>query len=203
MLFMVNDVIFNTNCTKSCLLGMQMDFDIPSISAIVAAAGVLIGVIYYVLDMRNQTRIRKTDQLTRLYSTGTSKEFIDAFWKVVSLQVKDYQDYVKQYGSLLTTDSTMNRAFYTVSSYYELVGVLLYRKLIDLVTVYDVWGSSGPIMLFEKMKPVLLGIRREIEPGAFIGFEYLCHELKRAEPQMKKTVNEVLGKIQSQTTLSS
>jgi hypothetical protein len=101
---------------------MQM-LDIPSISAIVAAAGVLVGVVYYIMDMRHQTKIRKTDLLTRLYtSTFTSNEFMDAFWKVMSLQVKDYQDYVRQYGSLNETDNPMNRAFYMIVGYYELVG---------------------------------------------------------------------------------
>jgi hypothetical protein len=180
-----------------------MDFDVTSISAIVAAAGVLVGVAYYVLDMRNQSRRRKTDQLMRLYYSGTSNKFLDSLWKVMNLQVKDYQDYVRQYGSLLTTDNPMNRAFYTVFTYYELIGILLYRKLIDLVTVYDIWGSTSPIMLFEKIKPVVLEIRRETEPGAFVGFEYLCHELKRNEPQLKKMLNGALRKIQSQTSLNS
>jgi hypothetical protein len=161
--------------------------DITEISAIVAAVGVIIGVAYYILDMRNQARIRKTDLLMRLYSTGTNTEFMDAFWKVTSLQVKDYEDYVRQHGSLLT-DSPMNRAFLMIATYYELAGILLYRKLIDIVTVYDVWGSSNPRMLFEKIKPVVLGIRREIgEPLALAGFEYLCDELKRNEPQLRKT----------------
>ena len=178
--------------------------DITEISAVVAAAGVLVGVVYYILDMKNQTRIRKTDLLMRLYSTGTNNEFMDAFWKVMSLQVKDYQDYVKQYGPLSKTDSPMNRAFYAIASYYELVGVLLYRKLIDLVTVYDVWGSSSPVGLYEKIKPVVLGLRRELgEPGALVGFEYLCVELKRKEPQLKRMINEALGKMQVPGSLNS
>jgi hypothetical protein len=159
--------------------------DIYEISAVVAAIGVLVGVVYYILDMRHQTKIRKTDLLTRLYtSTFTSNEFMDALWKVMSLQVKDYEDYVKQYGSL-QTDNPMNRAIFTVIGYYELVGVLLYRKLIDLVTVHDVFGTSNPIRLFEKIKPALAGMR-EIEPSALLGLEYLCHELNRKEPQLKK-----------------
>jgi hypothetical protein len=48
--------------------------DNTEISAFVAAAGVLIGVVYYILDMRNQTRIRKTDTLMKLYSSVSSKE---------------------------------------------------------------------------------------------------------------------------------
>jgi hypothetical protein len=170
--------------------------DVQTVSIGIASAGVLLAAIYYVLQIKHQTRIRKTELLMRLYSTSASNEYMDAFWKVMSLQVKDYQDYVKQYGPLSKTDNPMNRAFFTIVSHYELVGVLLYRKLIDLVTVYDVWGSSNPIMLFEKIKPVVLGIRREIEPGVLVGFEYLCVELKRKEPQLKKMLNEALRKIQ-------
>ena len=175
--------------------------DIYEISAVVAAVGVVIGVVYYVLDMRNQTRIRKTEMLMKLYASGTNNEFMDAFWKITSIDVKDYQDYVKQYGELSETDNPMNRAFITTAAFYEMVGVLLLRKLIDLVTVYDVWGSTNPIMLFEKIKPIVLNVRREFnEPAMFMGFEYLCAELKRKEPQLKKVLNEALAKTSSQTS---
>jgi len=175
--------------------------DITEISAIVAAAGVLVGVAYYILDMRNQTRIRKTEMLMRLYASSTNNEFMDAFWKVMSIDVKDYQDYVKRYGELSETDKPMNRAFFKTATFYEMVGVLLLRKLIDLVTVYDVWGSTNPIMLFEKIKPIVLFLRRELnEPAMFIGFEYLCAELKRKEPRLKKTLNEAFAKTSSQTS---
>jgi hypothetical protein len=53
--------------------------EILDVSAVVAAAGVLIGIIYYVLDIRNQTRIRQTDFVIRLYSVVSSKEFLEAW----------------------------------------------------------------------------------------------------------------------------
>ena len=143
--------------------------DIYEISAVVAAVGVSVGVVYYILDMRHQTKIRTTDLLIRLYSTYTNSEFMDAFWKVMSLQVKDYQNYVKQYGLLSQNDNPMNRAVFMVIGYYELVGVLLYRKLIDLVTVYDAFGSAVPLALFEKIKPLLVGIRTG-ESTSLLGF---------------------------------
>jgi hypothetical protein len=40
--------------------------DIPSISAIAAAVGVIIGVFYYILEIRHQTRIRETDIQLRM-----------------------------------------------------------------------------------------------------------------------------------------
>jgi hypothetical protein len=174
-----------------------MMVDITEISAVMAAAGVLVGVVYYILDMRNQSRIRKTELLMRLYSTSMSTEFRDAFSKVMSLRVKDYQDYVKQYGSLNETDNPMSRAFYTVIGYYELVGVLLLEKLIDIDTVWDVFGSSEPIALYEKIKPIVLDIRREHEGAALLGFEYLYVELKRKASHLEKRINEALQKIQA------
>ena len=40
--------------------------DATEISAIIAAAGVLIGVAYYILDMRHQGQERQTDLLVRI-----------------------------------------------------------------------------------------------------------------------------------------
>ena len=73
-----------------------------------------------------------------------------------------------------------------------MVGVLLYRELIDLVTVHDVFGSSNPIRFYEKIKPVVVEIRK-VEPAALLGFEYLCHELKKEEPQLKKEFLKLQG----------
>jgi hypothetical protein len=174
---------------------------LQTISVLVASAGLLIAALYYVLQIRHQTRIRKTEMLMKLYTSSTNNEFMDAFWKVMSIDIKDYQDYVKQYGKSSESDNPMNKAFFTTATFYEMVGVLLLRKLIDLVTVYDVWGSSNPMMLFEKIKPIVLNLRRELnEPAMFLGFEYLCAELKRKEPQLKKTLNEAFAKTSSQTS---
>jgi hypothetical protein len=63
---------------------------------------------------------------------------------------------------------------------------LLYRKLIDIESVYEIAGSGYPKMLYEKLKPIVLGIRRGVEPSFEVGFEYLCNELSRKEPQLKE-----------------
>jgi len=70
-----------------------MELDITSISAMVAAAGVLVGVVYYILDIRHQTRIRQTDLVMRLYSTRGSKEFQEAVKNVMTAKPENYKDY--------------------------------------------------------------------------------------------------------------
>jgi hypothetical protein len=49
-------------------------------------------------------------------------------------------------------------------------------------------------MLFEKFKPLVLELRREVDPVLYTGFEYLCDELKRKEPQLGKTLSEARAK---------
>jgi len=167
--------------------------DVTEISAVLAAAGVLVGVVYYILEIKHQTTIRKTDLIIKLYSMIQSHEYQDDLWKVMSSQFEDYQDYVKKYGSMLS-ESPMHKAFFSVLAPYEMVGTLLYRKHIDIGFVYDVFGSRGSKMLYEKLKPIILGTRREFdEPGIFVGFEYLHSELLRKEPQLRKTWGKYLS----------
>ncbi len=179
--------------------------DITEISAVVAAAGVLAGVAYYVLEMGHQTKIRKTDLIVRLYSTVNTPEFADALRKVASLQVKDYESYVKQYGSMLS-ESPMHTAFGTVCGFYDFVGILLMRKHVDINLVYDVIGSRMIQMMYGKLKPILLGVRKDFEePLAYGGFDYLHIELARKEPQLRKTWEKhlqrtrILGEIPVKT----
>lgn len=161
--------------------------EITEISVFVAAAGVLVGIIYYILQMRYQNNVRKADLLIRLYSTTNSKEIMDPAWNVSRLTVKDYEDYVKQYGSFLS-ENPMHRDVVKILGMYDLIGSLLYKKLIDPDLAYNVLGVGHTKLLYERLKPILLGIRKETnEPGAYSGFDYLVKELKRIEPQLKKT----------------
>jgi len=72
---------------------------ISEISAVVAAAGVLIGVIYYILDMRNQRQVRQTDLIMRLYSRFGSVGFQKTWEKVVlSEEALSLNQYREKYG---------------------------------------------------------------------------------------------------------
>jgi hypothetical protein len=137
--------------------------DLPSISAIVAAVGVLVGVALTVLELRHLYEQKQTDLLIRLYSRMHSNEFDDAYPKIMSLQFKDYEDFVKKYGQRHSGKSPeIDKAISTVCGFFELVGVLLYRKHIDLVLTYDVFGVSMVKEVYEKTMPLAAGIRRQL-----------------------------------------
>jgi hypothetical protein len=76
-----------------------MMVDIQTISIVVACAGVFIAAIYYVLQIRHQTRVRQTDLVMRLYSTLGSKEFVEGDPKIFNLEFKDFEGFLHKYGS--------------------------------------------------------------------------------------------------------
>jgi hypothetical protein len=188
--------------------------DVPSVSIVVASAGIFVAAIYYILQIRHQTKIRKTDLFMRLWTFDTSNELMDALEKVVGLQFKDYKDYVIKYGSFVSRDSVSDetlektriiisqdptqRASWRVFNFYSLLGALVYGKLIDVESVFHITGTNYPKMLYEKLKPIVLGLRRDLnEPFLMGDFEYLCIELTRKEPQVREMWKKREQKLQS------
>jgi hypothetical protein len=82
----------------------------------------------------------------------------------------------------------MHKPLTTICGFYDFVGILLYRNYIDVNLVYDVIGSQMIKMMHEKLKPIVQGVRKELnEPIVWIGFDYLYSELMRKEPRLRKT----------------
>jgi len=146
--------------------------DIPSISAIIAAASVVAGVIYYSVQIRHQTQVRQTDLIMRLYSTRASKEFQESWKKVMSMEPKDYRNYEKWYE---WSD------FIVVAAFFEGIGILLRRNLIDIRLVDDLFSYSIKT-IWEKIKEVVEGVRKHHKaPQIWEWFEYLYNEMKKRE----------------------
>jgi hypothetical protein len=75
--------------------------DIQTISIAIASAGVFAAAIYYIFQIRHQIRLRQTDLVMRLYSTFASVDHRTAGKKVIWIDYKDYDDYVKSICLLL------------------------------------------------------------------------------------------------------
>jgi hypothetical protein len=152
--------------------------DIPSISAIVVAVGVLVGVVYYILDMRNQSKVRQTDLVMRLYSTFNSLEFQKTWEEVLKREAKDLNDYEKKYSQAEVL---------AVGMFFEGIGILLKRKLIDIELVDDMF--TMPIKAtWEKMRDITLEARIvRNEPTGLEWFEYLYNEMKKREQKLQQS----------------
>ncbi len=154
----------------------MVEVDIQTISIVVASASVVVAAIYYVSQIRHQIRIRQTDLVIRLYSQFTSPEFQKTWNDVLKRETKDYSDYEKKYGLADTV---------TVGMFFEGIGILLKRKLIDIELVDDMFTS--PIkMTWEKMRDNTLEARKvRNQPEIFEWFEYLYNEVKKREHKLQ------------------
>ena len=154
----------------------MVEVDIQTVSIAIASAGVFAAAVYYIFQIRHQTKIRQTDLIMRLYSSYGSREFQEAFWKIMSGEYKDFDDYGKQYGWADTVE---------VGTFFEGIGVLLKRRLADIQVIDDLFTT--PIKLsWEKMKPYVYDSRKRWNsPAAYEWFEYLYNEMKRREQKFQ------------------
>jgi hypothetical protein len=138
-----------------------------------ASASVIAGVVYYALQLRHQTRMRQTDLVMRLYSTYDSLEFLEAWNRIFFTENGDYDAFLKKLGG-------KRHIISFVAMFYEEVGVLLHKRLIDIDLVDELFGNSITIT-WEKLRNMLEEARKRYRPGAYVHFEYLYNEMKKRE----------------------
>ena len=152
--------------------------DIQTVSVAIASTSVVIVAIYYVFQIRHQTRLRQTDLVMRLYSTFGSKEFQDAWTRIESIKFKNYDEYVKKCGL---------RDYAQCATFFEGIGVLLQKKLID-INLIDALFSVPLKHMYERMKPIIEGNREQFhDQRVFENFEYLYNEMQKREQKLQPT----------------
>lgn len=170
-----------------------MVIEIQTISIAFASAGVMVAAIYYLMQIRHQNRIRQTDLLVRLapWLNMTSSELQQAMVKIINLQFKDYDNFVKKYGPL-ASEKPEQMAIMTIQNYLETLGTLVRRRLVDVNLVYEFWGHNL-LLYYEKMKPLAEGAIKQYdqpwygESQKHTNAEYLYSELKKIEQKLEKT----------------
>jgi len=155
--------------------------DIQTVSIAIASAGVFLAAIYYILQLRHQSKVRQTDLTMRMYTSWVSEELTKPWLKVWNLEFTDYDDFKKEYGTYLS-DNPENAALLSVINSFTIIGLLLQKRLVDPELV-----SHLPILMtWNKVKPVIEGIRRESnDPSWYVEFEYLYNEMQKREQKLQ------------------
>lgn len=153
-----------------------------ALSVMVAAISVVIGVTMGVRQVRNWVRTRETQLFMGLYETFRDREFQKQYCEIIfQHEWRDFDDWLEKYGP--TTNIETFSSWVSVPAYFEGIGVLLKRKLIDIGLVDDIL-STQILLLWEKMEPIIKAYRKHIErPQLYEWFEYLYNEMKKREEQ--------------------
>ena len=152
--------------------------DIPSITGIVAAVGVIVGVVFAVLELRNITRTRQTDLVMRLHSRFGTREFTESWERIMGREAEDFNEYVKKHGL---------SELIQVGSFFDGIGILLHRKLIDIDLAGELFSESIKL-IWERIKPIMEGARKQLnQPQWARWFEYLYNEMQKREQRLQQT----------------
>ena len=148
---------------------------LQTVSIAIASAGVFAAAIYYIFQIRHQTRLRQTDLTMRLYTSWVSKEMTEPWLKVMNLEFTDYDEFKKKYGAYFS-ENPENAAVLAVLNSFLAMGFLLKEKLVDdkvvrLLPIYMTWN---------KVKPLVEGVRKQFNNSTmYEEFEYLYNEMKK------------------------
>ena len=163
--------------------------DVQTVSIVMASASVIAGVVYYAFQIRHQSKVRQTDLIMRLYSTMGTKEFVENDVSIFNQGVDDLEGFKRKYGSFSKFMESPEYVPYMMDSeFFEGVGILLHRKLVDIELVDDLF-SSPIITIWEKTLPMTKALREYFKrPQLAEWFEYLYNEMKKREQQLSKKV---------------
>ena len=154
-----------------------MDFDVTSISAIVAAAGVLIGVAYYILDLRHNREAKEMELSRMVISDVQSEQGAQRWATIMNLEWKDYDDFERKYGSDYNLDNYAKR--FCVWETYNTLGMLVREKLIEPEVLYRI-NDVNPCFMWSKFKDLITELTRRYGGGvSYSDFEFLNNEILR------------------------
>ena len=129
--------------------------DITEISAVVAAAGIVVGVIYYILDLRHNAKAREMEICRLVVSDYDSEQAINRWATMMNMQWKDDKDFIEKYGQ---SNPEMLGKWSSWFFAWEMMGILLKNKVVRAEEMHDMGGYSA-IYAWEKFNDIIQGLR--------------------------------------------
>jgi hypothetical protein len=157
--------------------------DIQTISIAIASAGVFAAAIYYILQLKHQSKSRRIDSYWRILSTFNTREYLEAIFEVWSLDFKDYSDFTSKYGTPLSRENSTWVSISMVCDLFEGAAYLCRNGLMDYNTVKQIPVRTT----WEKVKTIAEGARKQLGlSGMWIDFEWLYNEMQMRQ-QLQQT----------------
>ena len=152
--------------------------ELSVIRDLVTIFGVLAGLTYYVMTVRNANKARKIQLLMQLREAQSDTEYLKGVMEVSKAEWEDYDDFLKKYDSSVNPDHWVKRT--TMWNYMDGIGYLVKQNLIDLESVYHLMQGIYVITSWLKWGPIIVKHREHYDiPDYMIWFEYLADEMSK------------------------
>jgi hypothetical protein len=157
--------------------------EIQAVYYMVAATGVLVAAVYYIMNMRTTLQTRQAQLFMQLYDRMSQPELSATINNIrYNLKWSDSEDFWRKYGAETNIDEYSRIA--SAGNYFKGIGVLLKKGLIDRMFIYDL--LSSPLKVYwERMGPVILERRRiTSNPNLFAFVDYLYDEMVKVDVEL-------------------
>jgi hypothetical protein len=159
----------------------MVEITIPIVLQFLQTAGILVGIIYYVMTIRTNQRNQQLTLETRqaqLFQGVFNKldgQWWDSLHMLTQAEIKDYQDFSEKFYPMHETE--LGIAQNRVGVVLEYIGVLVRENLLDIRFV-ALQISSATMLFWEKMAPIIQDWRDDAgSQRIYIEVEYLYNEL--------------------------
>ena len=159
----------------------------------VAATGVIVAAIFYILNLRETVRNRKITLTTTFMEPFSSKEGLRDFIELSSMDWSDLEDFKKKYDSRVNPENFVLRM--SMWNRCEKVGQLYREGMLDLGTIVS-GGNAWIQYMWAKFKPVIEMYRgSDFGPYSYRDFEYIAGKLVEYFEKREKIDKDHWGRI--------
>ena len=151
--------------------------DVSLIRDLVAIAGVLIALTYYILNIQNQRQTRQAQIYLSIIDTFRSTDFMKQWHLSETATWKNFDDYCEKYNP--ENNPEVLTAATAVLVFFDSVGTLVRKKMIDIDFI-DGQLAIAIVAHWRRWEPIILGDREYFQsPEFWPDFEYIYNELDK------------------------
>jgi hypothetical protein len=160
--------------------------DVQTITVVITGISVIIGVILSINSRKQELETRQAQLFMQVYDHWSSRDAVRAYGLIrFKHQWKDLEDWIRQFMPSVNPEGYTD--FMTHSVFFEGLGMLVKRNLIDVSMVEDLY-SQRIIWYWEQHKPILLeGRKITNDPTQYDSMEYLYNIMKQRVQQATVT----------------
>ncbi|MBC8334423.1 MAG: DUF4760 domain-containing protein [Anaerolineales bacterium] len=149
--------------------------DLSLIFQIISNASIIVGILFGLLNLRNFRAMRKRESTILMLNSFQTSEFVRGLLLILNLP----DDIDNQYIDNLPKDEYI--AIYMVVGTWERLGILVYRREVDLDLFDDAY--SGPVIQsWQKLESYIRDFRARLDRDtAFEWFQWLAERMKERE----------------------
>ena len=158
----------------------MVEITLPIVLQLFQTVGILVGIYYYIMTLRNANKARWKDIL--LQRINTLDDDFYTRWRTYSLRdVNTYEEWLEYDEENPEAYGFISYASHMLNS----IGALLKDNMVDPDSLFSVYSPIIVIWTWERYKVITEYYREHIKLPTYLeNFEYLYHEAKRRFPMM-------------------